>query len=83
MILDDSESVKKKFEERLEELIKLDEKEYSIKLTLIYSMFALTFLFICISAFIIYKNYKLYNSKNINQTEIIKVKVIESENING
>lgn len=83
MILDDSESVKKRFDKRLDELIKLDEKEYSIKISLIYSIFALTFLFVCISAFIMYRNYKIWNFKNISENQIIKVKVIEREINNG
>ncbi len=83
MILDDSLNVKNKFEKRLDELIKLDEKEKSIKITLIYSIFALAFLFVCISAFIIYRNYKIWNFKTINENQIIKVKVIEREINNG
>lgn len=83
MILNDSDTVKKNFNNRLDELVKLDEKENNIKITLIYSIFALAFLFICVSTFIVYRNYKIWNMQHVNEEEIINVKVIEREVNNG
>lgn len=83
MILNDSDTVKKNFNKRLDELVKLDEKENNIKITLIYSIFALAFLFICVSTFIVYRNYKIWNAQHISEEEIINVKVIEREVNNG
>ena len=83
MILNDSDTVKKKFNKRLDELVKLDEKENNIKITLIYSIFALAFLFICVSTFIVYRNYKIWNTQHVNEEKIINVKVIEREVNNG
>ena len=73
MILNDSDTVKKNFNNRLDELVKLDEKENNIKITLIYSIFALAFLFICVSTFIVYRNYKIWNMQHVNEEKIINV----------
>ena len=83
MILNDSDTVKKNFNNRLDELVKLDEKENNIKITLIYSIFALAFLFIYVSTFIVYRNYKIWNMQHVNEEKIINVKVIEREVNNG
>ena len=77
----ESLEIKKKFDEQIGKLTKKEEKEYDVKLNLIFSLFFLALIFSTITTYITLKNYNRVKAEQTNVKDIVNVKVNEiSEN---
>ena len=77
----ESLEIKKKFDEQISKLTKKEEKEYDVKLNLIFSLFFLALIFSTITTYITLKNYNRVKAEQTDVKDIINVKVNEiSEN---
>ena len=77
----ESLEIKKKFDEQISKLTKKEEKEYDVKLNLIFSLFFLALIFSTITTYITLKNYNRVKAEQTNVKDIVNVKVNEiSEN---
>ena len=73
----ESLEIKKKFDEQISKLTKKEEKEYDIKLNLIFSLFFLALIFSTITTYITLKNYNRVKAEQTNVKDIVNVKVNE------
>lgn len=77
----ESLEIKRKFDEQISKLTKKEEKEYDVKLNLIFSLFFLALIFSTITTYITLKNYNRVKAEQTNVKDIVNVKVNEiSEN---
>ena len=77
----ESLEIKRKFDEQISKLTKKEEKEYDVKLNLIFSLFFLALIFSTITKYITLKNYNRVKAEQTNVKDIVNVKVNEiSEN---
>ena len=77
----ESLEIKRKFDEQISKLTKKKEKEYDVKLNLIFSLFFLALIFSTITTYITLKNYNRVKAEQTDVKDIINVKVNEiSEN---
>ena len=77
----ESLEIKKKFDEQISKLTKKEEKEYDVKLNLIFSLFFLALIFSTITTYITLKNYNRVKAEQTDVKDIVNVKVNEiSEN---
>lgn len=77
----ESLEIKRKFDEQISKLTKKEEKEYDVKLNLIFSLFFLALIFSTITTYITLKNYNRVKTEQTNVKDIVNVKVNEiSEN---
>ena len=77
----ESLEIKKKFDEQISKLTKKEEKEYDVKLNLIFYLFFLALIFSTITTYITLKNYNRVKAEQTDVKDIINVKVNEiSEN---
>lgn len=73
----ESLEIKKKFDEQIGKLVKKDEKEYDLKLNLIFSLFFLALIFSTITTYVTLKNYNKLKAQENNVKDIVNVKVNE------
>ena len=73
----ESLEIKKKFDEQIGKLVKKDEKEYDLKLNLIFSLFFLALIFSTITKYVTLKNYNKLKAQENNVKDIVNVKVNE------
>lgn len=77
----ESLEIKKKFDEQISKLTKKEEKEYDVKLNLIFSLFFLALIFSTITTYITLRNYNRVKAEQTDVKDIVNVKVNEiSEN---
>ena len=69
--------IKKKFDEQIGKLVKKDEKEYDLKLNLIFSLFFLALIFSTITTYVTLRNYNKLKAQENNVKDIVNVKVNE------
>ncbi|HCY44784.1 MAG TPA: hypothetical protein DHU33_05095 [Firmicutes bacterium] len=73
----ESLEIKKKFDEQIGKLVKKDEKEYDLKLNLIFSLFFLALIFSTITTYVTLRNYNKLKAQENNVKDIVNVKVNE------
>lgn len=73
----ESLEIKKKFDEQISKLVKKDEKEYDLKLNLIFSLFFLALIFSTITTYVTLRNYNKLKAQENNVKDIVNVKVNE------
>ena len=73
----ESLEIKKKFDEQIGKLVKKDEKEYDLKLNLIFSLFFLALIFSTITTYVTLRNYNKLKAQENNVQDIVNVKVNE------
>lgn len=73
----ESLEIKKKFDEQIGKLVKKDEKEYDLKLNLIFSLFFLALIFSTITTYVTLRNYNKLRAQENNVKDIVNVKVNE------
>ena len=73
----ESLEIKKKFDEQIGKLVKKDEKEYDLRLNLIFSLFFLALIFSTITTYVTLRNYNKLKAQENNVKDIVNVKVNE------
>ncbi len=73
----ESLEIKKKFDDQIGKLVKKDEKEYDLKLNLIFSLFFLALIFSTITTYVTLRNYNKLKAQENNVKDIVNVKVNE------
>ena len=73
----ESLEIKKKFDEQIGKLVKKDEKEYDLKLNLIFYLFFLALIFSTITTYVTLRNYNKLKAQENNVKDIVNVKVNE------
>ena len=73
----ESLEIKKKFDEQIGKLVKKDEKQYDLKLNLIFSLFFLALIFSTITTYVTLRNYNKLRAQENNVKDIVNVKVNE------